>query len=137
VDRTSMQNSLEARSPFLDFRLIEYVFNLPDAFKMDSRSQKKILKETFAPLLPKGHFDLPKLGFGIPIGDFLNHELQGEMKSLLGDPAIRESGLVNTALVEKMYQGHTKGVVRSFQLWTFFVFAAWLKKNAAIISEAD
>src|SRR5205814_10307592 len=69
VDRCTMANSLEARSPFLDTALVEYVAALPDSMKLSARGQTKvILREAFADLIPSEIQRRGKMGFGIPFG---------------------------------------------------------------------
>ena len=74
VDRASMVNSLEVRSPFLDHNLVERVFAMPMTHKMKGNQQKILLKELLGKYLPKKLFIRPKMGFGIPIEEWLKQE---------------------------------------------------------------
>ncbi|MDC3091549.1 asparagine synthase (glutamine-hydrolyzing) [Rickettsiales bacterium] len=74
VDRASMTNSLEVRSPFLDHNLVEKVFTMPMTHKMNGNQQKLLLKELLGKYLPKKLFIRPKMGFGIPIEEWLKQE---------------------------------------------------------------
>ena len=68
MDRTSMAHALEARSPFLDTALVEYVSGLPDDYKLRGRTTKYILRKAFADLMPPEIRSRGKMGFGIPLG---------------------------------------------------------------------
>jgi asparagine synthase (glutamine-hydrolysing) len=133
LDRTSMQNSLEARCPFLDYRLVEHSFTIPDSYKMRGNRLKAILKETFEGRFPPGFLDKPKMGFGIPIGLFLRNELRDRMWSIVRSQALRDSGLFNMNYVENLFKGHLSGRDRTFQLWPVYVFGLWLENNMGSI----
>jgi len=134
VDRTSMLNSIEARSPFLDFRLLEHAFRIPDTYKLNGSKLKWILKQTFADKFSKELLRKPKMGFGIPIGRLLRHELQSPFNDLLMLPALQSLGIFNLPKISSMFSEHCNNKDWTFQLWTFFVFAQWIKNNAHYIS---
>src|SRR6185503_12568221 len=82
MDRCTMANSLEARSPFLDTALIEYVATLPDSMKLTSRARTKaILRDAFADLIPPEIQNRSKMGFGIPFGKWF----RGALREILDD----------------------------------------------------
>ena len=85
VDRTSMMNSLEVRVPLLDHVLAEYVNGLPTKFKLDQHNSKRLLKQVIAPFIPAGVFERPKLGFGVPLRQWLTGALSRSMRELLLD----------------------------------------------------
>ncbi|MBT8268703.1 MAG: asparagine synthase (glutamine-hydrolyzing), partial [Bacteroidia bacterium] len=70
VDRASMAYSVEVRSPFLDYRVVEYARTLPMNFRYEKGRQKKILRDILKEYIPEDLFDQPKSGFGVPIGDW-------------------------------------------------------------------
>ena len=74
IDRTSMMHSLEIRSPFLDYKLAEFVYNLPEKYKMDKKSGKIILKNILCEIMPKDFVYRKKQGFGAPIKEWLQTE---------------------------------------------------------------
>src|SRR5262249_18789382 len=76
TDRASMAHALEARSPFLDRALVEYVMDLPDAYKMWLGRHKIILREAFADLVPAAIMTRRKMGFGVPLGRWFRGELR-------------------------------------------------------------
>src|SRR5260370_10480534 len=81
VDITSMANSLEARSPFLDHEVMELAAKLPVSLKLRGRTGKYLLKRAFADLLPPENVHRRKMGFGVPVGQWF----RGPLRELLGD----------------------------------------------------
>lgn len=130
VDRASMLNSLECRPPFLDHRLIEFSYQLPDEFLIHKGTTKRILKETFSNMLPKGLFDLSKSGFGIPIGDWLRGALKNELLDYSRINFLEEQGIFNPYLINLMINDHlSKKNDSTFKVWTFYCFQKWYKHN--------
>lgn len=130
VDRASMFNSLECRPPFLDHRLIEFSYQLPDDFLISNGVTKRILKETFSDMLPKGLFNLSKSGFGIPIGDWLRGELKKELEYLSRIDFLNEQGIFNPTQIDKLIFEHLSGKNDStFKVWTFYCFQKWFVNN--------
>lgn len=126
VDRASMLNSLECRPPLLDHRLIEFSFTLPDNFLISGTKTKRILKESFEHLLPANLFNLPKSGFGIPIGDWLRGSLKHELLSYLDRQFIEEQGLFNYSYINTLCKNHLSGILdNTFRVWTYFCFQKW------------
>src|SRR5687768_7872639 len=68
VDIASMANSLEARSPFLDHKVIEFAASLPESLKMSGFGTKSFLKKVAATLVPRDAVYRRKMGFGVPVG---------------------------------------------------------------------
>jgi asparagine synthase (glutamine-hydrolysing) len=136
VDRTSMLNSLECRSPFLDHNLIEFSFKLPDNFLIDGTNTKRILKDTFKNLLPKNLFDLPKSGFGIPIGDWLRNSLKSDLQYYASTDFIKNQGIFNENFIKPMVENHINSKEdNTFKVWTFYCFQKWWINNH-ILDEA-
>jgi asparagine synthase (glutamine-hydrolysing) len=134
VDRCSMRASLEVRPPFLDHKLVEFCFRIPDHYKIDGYRLKAILKDIYKHKFPKGFLEKKKMGFGIPIGSFLRNELQEDFISKIKSDEIIGSGILNIPYVLQLYNQHCSGRDKSFQLWTVFVFMRWLKNNIQNLS---
>ena len=129
VDVTSMANSLECRSPFLDHELIELAFSLPGSFKLTARGRHKhILKEAFASWLPSGFMDRPKKGFSVPLSRWLRTDLAEPMRAtLLGNPVLARWFDMKT--VERWVGEHVAGTAsHSTRLWPLFVLALWVER---------
>lgn len=130
VDRASMLCSLECRSPFLDHRLMEYTYQLPDEYLLCNGNKKRILKDTFADMLPDGFFNAPKSGFEIPVGDWLRGPLKNDMLETLSETALQQTGLFNTNYINQLIADHVSNRANNArQLWTLYCFQKWFKKN--------
>jgi len=130
VDRMSMAHSLELRSPFLDYRVIEFAAGLPMDWKINRRDTKVILKDTFANDLTPEVLSPRKRGFSIPLGEWFRNELRETLLETVHDPEIRDSGIFNNSEIEGLVNEHLSGArSRKSQLWRFLVFARWWKKR--------
>jgi hypothetical protein len=85
-----MTVSLEGREPFLDHRVIEYAATLPNEFKYYNGSKKYILKEIVHQYIPKEMMDRPKMGFAIPIANWMTNELRDYVESFINEKNIKE-----------------------------------------------
>ena len=130
VDRASMLASLECRSPLLDPRLVNFSFKLPDNFLIKGSQTKYILKETFKNMLPIGLFNLPKSGFGVPVGDWLRNELKFELLDLTKDELLIKQNIFNINYINQIISEHlAKKNDHTFKLWTIFCFQKWWINN--------
>ena len=128
TDRCTMANSLEARSPFLDRELVEYVAALPDRFKLDGRRTKAILRDAFADLVPAEIERRGKMGFGVPLGTWFRGNLREYMRDLLLSPAARYREMLSGSFVEGIVQRHLSGQANlGQQLWSLVCFERWLQ----------
>jgi asparagine synthase (glutamine-hydrolysing) len=129
VDIASMANSLEARSPFLDHKLIEFAAKLPESIKTRGADTKTLLKKVAANLVPKEVIYRRKMGFGVPIGKWL----AGEMKPFLKDTLLSERslyrGIVKPEMVQKYVTEHTENTRdHAFRLWTLLMLELWFQR---------
>jgi asparagine synthase (glutamine-hydrolysing) len=126
VDKMTMLNSLEARTPFLDYRLVEYAFNIPSEFKLKGTNGKYILKDTFKDLLPKEIINKQKSGFGVPIGEWFKKELNPLLNETLSDSNLRKHELFNYKYIRSLIDLHISGKQDlTPQIWSLFVFQMW------------
>jgi len=126
VDRMSMATSLEARAPFLDYRVVEYAATIPSALKLQGRKTKWILKEAMNELLPPKIVGRGKEGFSIPIKNWLRQELKPMMLDVLAPQKLRRDGFFNADYVQSLVQEHLKGIENhSHRLWALMVFGIW------------
>ena len=132
VDRASMAVSLEARAPLLDHRVVEFAWQLPLTHKATTRSGKQILKKILANYIPSSLIDRPKMGFGVPIGDWLRGPLKEWAFDLLNATTLKQQGFFNPATIEKKWREHQSGQ-RNWQycLWNILMFQSWLEKHNA------
>jgi len=126
VDRMSMANSLEARTPFLDYRVVEFAARLPSHLKLNGFKTKYLLKQCMAKKLPAATLNRKKEGFSIPIKNWLRQELRPLMHDVLSPERIKREGLFNASYVEKLKAEHLNGNANhSHQLWSLMIFEIW------------
>jgi len=131
VDRMSMANSLEVRVPFLDHELVNFVFSLPEDYKICGTHRKRILQDTFKDILPERLYKRPKHGFEVPLLSWFRNDLKSLINNdLLSKEFIEKQGIFN---VEKIEQLKTKLNSNSPQdatahIWGLIVFQYWWKK---------
>jgi asparagine synthase (glutamine-hydrolysing) len=129
VDRASMWASLEARAPFLDHELVEFVSRLPYRLKLGHGKMKYILKKAMGPLLPKGIAGRSKKGFGIPVAKWIKGPMKEFVLDLLAEDKIKREGILNYKTVSRLISDHLEGKVDNRKkLWTLLAFEGWLDK---------
>lgn len=129
VDIASMANSLEARSPLLDHKVIEFAASLPENLKMRRFETKSLLKKVAARLVPPEVVYRRKMGFGVPLGRWF----RGEMKSFVSEVLLSEKslnrGIVKRATVEKYVREHIEaGRDYTPQIWTLLMLELWFQR---------
>ncbi|MFN3840594.1 MAG: asparagine synthase (glutamine-hydrolyzing) [Cyclobacteriaceae bacterium] len=131
VDLMSMANSLEVRTPFLDYELVNFIFSLPGEFKINASIRKRILQDAFKDFLPEKLYNRPKKGFEVPLLKWFRRE----MKSLITDVLlekkfIEDQGIFNYAEVDKLKNqlfSSNPGDVHA-RIWGLIVFQWWWRK---------
>jgi asparagine synthase (glutamine-hydrolysing) len=129
VDRASMTVSLEAREPFLDHRVIEWAAQLPDDFKYHNGNKKYILKEIVHQYIPKEMMDRPKMGFAIPIENWLANDLREQVEFYLDDEKIEKQNIFSVDFTRKLkvdFFGGKKELAQ--KLWYVLMFQMWYAK---------
>jgi asparagine synthase (glutamine-hydrolysing) len=129
MDRMSMAHSLEARSPFLDTALIEYLASIPAARKVGLRRLKPLLRRSLFPLLPKEIWNRRKHGFGVPVGRwFRDSELRTVFEDEVLAPGARCADILDPAVVRRLWEEHQGGAVEhGHRLWPILTFERWLR----------
>lgn len=129
VDRASMANSLEARSPLLDHKLIEFVARLPTNRKVSTRSTKILLREIATMLLSKDLVDRPKMGFGVPLGAWFDGALGDQYRETVLASDSRSRDFLDPALAASLLTEHRTGVAQhSHRLWVILMFELWARR---------
>jgi asparagine synthase (glutamine-hydrolysing) len=129
MDRMSMAHSLEARSPFLDTALIEYLARVPAARKVGLRRLKPLLRRSLMPLLPKEIWSRRKHGFGVPVGRWFR---EGELRTVFEDEVLADgaqsAAMLDPAVVRRLWGEHQGGGVdHGIRLWSLLTFERWLR----------
>ena len=127
VDRASMGVSLEARSPFLDHRVVEFAWRLPLRMKVQNDQGKVILKRLLYRHLPESLFDRAKAGFAMPVDDWLRGPLRPWVEDLLNPPRLKREGYLRAEPVRAAWQEHLSGMHNhQAMLWVVLMFQSWL-----------
>jgi asparagine synthase (glutamine-hydrolysing) len=131
VDLMSMANSLEIRTPFLDYHIVDFAFSLPSSSKISVQSRKKIIRDAFRKSLPEEVYYRKKQGFEVPLLKWMNHELKTLITDdLLSDKLIHEQGIFDAGAVKRLKQklfSNNPGEA-ALHTWTLIVFQYWWKK---------
>lgn len=130
VDRASMAASLEVRVPLLDHAVVEYASQLPRTWMTSHPQGKSILRELLYEYVPQKLIDRPKMGFGVPIGQWLRGPLRAWAESLLTPQALGAHADLNVRLIRDLWASHLSGKVDgTTKLWTILMLQAWLEKQ--------
>jgi len=132
VDRASMANSLELRSPFLDQELSDWAFSLPDGLKLErGAGGKAVLKKAMEDFLPHDLLYRAKKGFTIPVAEWFRGPLKEDVRALAHSARLNECGFFNTSAIGAMAEAHIAGS-RDFSkpLWLLWVFGSFLEHAA-------
>lgn len=131
VDLMSMANSLEVRTPFLDYQVVEYACSMPSDMKLNGQEGKRLLKDTFRDVLPDALFKRPKHGFEVPLLKWFRTELDSIIfDDLLHPTFVKDQGLFQPEAIKmlrKQLHANNPGDVTA-RLWALLVFQYWWKK---------
>jgi asparagine synthase (glutamine-hydrolysing) len=132
VDLMSMANSLEVRTPFLDFELVNFIFSLPDDYKINASIRKRILQDAYRDFLPSQLYKRPKKGFEVPLLKWFRKEMKSMiMDDLLSKKRIEEQGIFHYPeidLLKRKLFSSNPGDVHA-RIWGLMVFQRWWDKH--------
>ena len=130
IDRSSMSASLEARSPLLDYRIIEFAHNLPLKYKFSMSNQKTILKDLLSKYLPRNLFERPKKGFSVPLENWFRKELKNYVLENLSYNNLKNIPCIDINLVKKNIDDHMSQKSNNApQIWRLIVLKEWISNN--------
>jgi len=131
IDRITMMHGLEARSPFLDHKLVEFAATIPPRLKLKKSRRKYLLREIAKEYLPAEIVGLPKQGFGSPINSWLRRELKSFSNHLLRDESqLVQHGLFNQSYINSLLDGHaSKKVNDGNRIWSLVNLEIWYRIN--------
>lgn len=129
VDRASMAFSVEVRSPFLDYRIIEFARTLPVSYRYEKSVKKKILRDILSEYIPEELFNQPKRGFAIPLHKWIREDLKQEVLKELSDEFLNKIPNLDVLKFKKQLKLHLEGKTDyTFNIWKLFVLAKWYKE---------
>jgi asparagine synthase (glutamine-hydrolysing) len=130
VDRAAMATSLETRAPFLDHHVVEFAFGLPLEYKINNGSGKLILRELLSKHVPKKLFERPKMGFGIPIDDWLRGSLRDWAEDLLSEKSLKDIGFFNSKIIRSRWAQHIREECDwHYFIWDLLMFIEWYRRE--------
>lgn len=130
VDRMSMANSLEARSPFLDHTVVEAAMTLPDTDRMLWHGPgKRLLRRLYGSMIPRPILRRKKTGFGVPVDQWFRGPLQELCRDILGGPRAQQRGYFRPEAVRALIERHRTGQEnRGRVLWTLVMLELWFRR---------
>jgi asparagine synthase (glutamine-hydrolysing) len=129
VDIASMAHSLEARQPFLDYRLVEWAASLPSSFKLQGSQGKYILKKTFFDMIPAQIWSRPKMGFGVPIGKWFKTTLRDRTYDALCASDTRINAFFRPEAIRRLIDSHMQDQEnQAYRLWNLLMLELWMRR---------
>jgi asparagine synthase (glutamine-hydrolysing) len=129
VDRATMSVSLEGREPFLDQDIIEWAAQLPSDYKYYNGQKKYILKQIVHKYIPREIMERPKMGFAIPVVEWLSNELKTLVEEYLGEESLKAHGLFNIQEVRNTINDFFNGRKEKYlKVWYLLMFQMWYKR---------
>jgi asparagine synthase (glutamine-hydrolysing) len=130
VDRASMAFALEVRPPLLDHRVVAFAFRLPRRLRIRNGESKWLLRRVLDRYVPRDLVERPKMGFGVPLADWLRGPLRDWAEDML-DPVRFGGGLIDVGAARALWQEHLRGGRNwAYALWTLLMFEAWRRRWA-------
>jgi asparagine synthase (glutamine-hydrolysing) len=129
VDIATMAVSLEARSPFLDHKVIEFAASLPEKLKLRGLTTKYLLKRVLRQLLPAENLGRRKMGFGVPIGHWFRGKLEPFMRETILSEKALNRGYFKPEVIKGLVELHVGGERdHSHRLWTLLMLELWFQR---------
>jgi asparagine synthase (glutamine-hydrolysing) len=130
VDRASMAVSLETRAPLVDHRVVEFAWRIPAALNYENGRGKQLLRRVLDKFVPAHIIERPKMGFGVPIDEWLRGPLREWADALLSEDRLKREGFFNPSAIRQKWNEHQQGHRRWHHLlWDVLMFQAWLERQ--------
>ncbi len=129
VDIASMAVSLEARSPFLDHKVMEFAASLPEEMKVKGFQTKSFLKKIASRLVPPQAIYRRKMGFGVPIGKWFRNEMKGFVREVLLSERALKRGIIRPEAIKTYVEEHVNAKHdHALQLWALLMLELWFQR---------
>jgi len=128
VDRATMSVGLEAREPFLDHRLVQYVARIPIDLKYKNGMSKYILRKILYKYVPRELLERPKQGFVVPLDGWLKGELSYLVMDYLNEDRLKKEGVFNPGVVSSCVKDFLNGSINVHKIWFLLMFEMWKEK---------
>jgi asparagine synthase (glutamine-hydrolysing) len=129
VDRASMAIALEVRVPFLDHRLVEWIWRLPPSQNARAQRPKHLLRRVLARYVPDRLVDRPKMGFGVPLADWLRGPLRDWAEDLMSEAGLSADQIFDVQAIRSFWTGFLSGDDRHhYFIWDILMFQAWHRR---------
>jgi asparagine synthase (glutamine-hydrolysing) len=137
VDRASMAVALEVRVPFLDHRVVEWVWKLPSFQNARARRPKHLLRRVLARHVPDRLVERPKMGFGVPLADWLRGPLRNWAEDLMNEGCLSADDIFDVDAIRTLWAEFLSGDnERCFLIWNILMFQAWHRRwNDALVAD--
>lgn len=131
VDRAAMANSLETRVPLLDHRIVEFALSLPETLHRRDGQSKWLLRQILYRHVPKSLIDRPKMGFGVPLADWLRGPLKEWAGDLLSPENLSRNDMLESGPIVNLWQRHLAGTADGqYPLWNVLMLLEWIKDSS-------
>jgi asparagine synthase (glutamine-hydrolysing) len=129
VDRASMAVALEVRVPFLDHRLVEWVWRLPSFQNARAQRPKHLLRRVLARYVPDRLVERPKMGFAVPLADWLRGPLRNWAEDLMNEADLSAGDIFNVDAIRALWEEFLSGDNERYPLiWNILMFQAWHRR---------
>lgn len=128
VDKMTMAASVEARAPYLDHHLVEFVGSLPSTYKFKGSESKLLMRHAARRWLPDDVVRRPKQGFWVPLDTWLRSDLRSMLLDLTTPERVRRHGLLDDAEVSRLVDQHQRGGRGGTKIWTILCFQLWYER---------
>jgi asparagine synthase (glutamine-hydrolysing) len=115
--------------PLIDHRVVEFAWRLPHQAKIRGDATKWLLRQVLYRHVPRDLVERPKMGFAIPLADWLRGPLRDWAEALLAEKRLQQGGLFNAAAVRRVWDEHlSRRTNRQYMLWNVLMFEAWRER---------